>query len=408
MREPCRHCGSAPISHTGAWIESFLGLLLTAPIHPLLHNPSPFFRVEHSPLVRVFGNFFIETCIQLGLIRIETDIEKAPSERTKAIWREAKKRGVSMEQLVFLGNPLEESRALLPRNAGSKKRSLFYFQSIPIPPWLPDGVGTLTDDKYFFKKTLGAHGFPVPLGEMVRSELGAKKAFALIGAKVIVKPRDGSRARHTSVHLEDEEAVRKAFRIACALSPFVMVEQHIEGGGYRATCVGGVCVAVVRFVRPSVTGDGIHTVSELTQRLNEKNATCGRAPVQETHAWRTALEHQGFTPESVPEVGRVVVCTEHAEVLPNGGFYEDVTEQVPKIRLAEIEKAAALLGLQVIGFDLMSKDLTTLAEPYFFLEGNSLPFIEVHDNHTNGPARNVAASVWDLWGLSDEKDRKED
>jgi cyanophycin synthetase len=70
----------------------------------------------------------------------------------------------------------------------------------------------------------------------------------------------------------------------------------------------------------------------------------------------------------------------------------------PKLR-EYLERAAAALGVPIVGFDLIIKDPEGDPEiqEWGIIEANSLPFIDLHYLPLHGEPSNVAAHVWDLW-----------
>ena len=114
-------------------------------------------------------------------------------------------------------------------------------------------------------------------------------------------------------------------------------------------------------------------------------------------AWfRDAISHQGFSTTSVPPKGTPLLLSEHSE-RPNGGYFIDITDSVPQTSKNEIERAAHVCEIAVIGFDIISTDLKDSSKPFTFIEGNSLPYIEIHHIPYEGSPRDVAGAVWYMW-----------
>lgn len=170
-----------------------------------------------------------------------------------------------------------------------------------------------------------------------------------------------------------------AFSCARALCYFIIVEQFIPGYVYRATCIDKKIVAVLKFIRPTITADGVLNIHELVEHHNTHKKYDNITPVKINELLMDCLSHQGFTLESIPSKDTIVTLTEHSE-RPNGGYFVDVTDSIPEENRQIIEKAAMLSRLDVIGFDIISKDLSKVhsKEPLTIIEGNSLPFIELH------------------------------
>lgn len=301
-----------------------------------------------------------------------------------------------MQILVLAGKPLELARAWLPRTQTTKNYQWHYFQSIPLLPNKNSYTAPLIDDKAVLKRLFEAHALPTPRGGGVITLSAALKRFQDIGSAVIVKPQSGSRARHTTVNITTDEELGRAFHRAQELCLFVVVEEYIPGSLYRATCVDGVLVGVIEFIKPSVIADGMRTITELLAFHNEHKRFPTLTNVNDDAWFDDALAHQGYTRESVPLKGTRVFLCEHSE-RPNGGYFVDATDRVPPETKKVIETAARVCEAHVVGFDLISKNLGNGQERFVFIEANTLPFIEIHAIPYEGTPRNVAGAVWDSW-----------
>jgi D-alanine-D-alanine ligase-like ATP-grasp enzyme len=392
----CTFCGNAPVHHRLHYLISGVDIILS--------NLSPFAsskkswvaRVHRSKPVRVLAHLFFSILSVLGLLRFSSDPSLVRSARSKSIWREATLRGVRIEQMLALGIQGEEMRALLPSKKGGKKLGWEYFESIPVPPWLESEAGAWIDDKNIFKRVFEKEHLPVARGRFVTRRAQALRAFRELRKPVITKPRSGSRARHTTVNIQTEEQLLEGFRRAKELCPYVMIEECISGNLYRATCVNRKVIGIIQFVKPETVADGKKTVLELLADHNTHKKFPTLTDVKQDEWFLDAILHQGFTTSSVPPAGTHVLLSEHSE-RPNGGYFIDITDTVPSATIVEIERAAEVCDVEIVGFDIISPNLLKQDSSFTFIEGNTLPYIEIHDIPYEGKPRNVASAVLDMW-----------
>lgn len=323
------------------------------------------------------------------------------SDRTRHVWEEAVRRGIPIEQIAIFGRRSEYCRAYVPDSPSSSTKSWHFFESIATPPWIPMREAQEIDDKESFKRLFVEADLPVAHGYGVWTRAAALRAYRSLRAPVIVKPREGSRARHTSVRIATEAQLLSAYKIAKVICPVVMIEEFIPGILYRATCVNGALIATARLVRPMVVADGVMTAAELRDHYNAHKKFPNLTDVKDDWWFAQAIEHQGYKMHDVPEAGTRITLAEHSE-RANGGYFVDCTNEIPESTRGVIERAARVAGIPVIGFDILSEDLSEAGLPFTFIEGNSLPDIEIHDVPYEGARINVAKSVWDLWGLPDK------
>ena len=388
MKKPaCPDCGNNPTNHTLAYIHNTLSIYVE-PIDEI------FFRSTFGRIcIKLFDWATIPYLYLFQLIRFirwNTDVTRVATDRSRVIWEEANRRGIPMRQLVIMGKPVDLYQATINGHR-------YMFESIPRPPRLANAGDTWLDDKYTLKRRLQKAGIPVPRGESVTSMTEALRVFEIVTKPVITKPRLGSRGRHTTTYITTPEELHRGFTSAQQLCHHVIVEEHLTGAVYRATCVGGTLVGFLAGVPPRVTGDSIHTVAEL---ITEKNKT--KNPKMKDVILNDALIHfigkQGYTLESIVPIGIPIDLSEKIGISYGGSSEELLPKAHPELRTC-IEKAARIVGSPVIGFDVIIADpsIDPSTQHWGIIECNSLPFINLHHEPLIGTPVNIAGYVWDLW-----------
>lgn len=326
----------------------------------------------------------------LGFVTFNTIPEKAVSYRSQVVWEEAKRRGITMEQVCFLGRHTEMYRAKL-------RNRWIYFESLPIPEEATQHAYGWLDDKVMLNEFLRESGIPLPPARSVRSEREAMQAFEEWGGLLVVKPRVGSRGRHTTTRIRDTAQVRSAFKSARMLCHYAYISRHLEGSVCRGTVVDGKLAGFFQADPPRITGDGKSTIQEL---IAQKNASKPERVediflTDEHHAF---IDRMGYTPDSILEDGKQIDLTHRTGRLFGGATRELFSSVHPRLK-EYLEKAAQALAVPIVGFDLIIKDpeADPEAQEWGIIEANSLPFIDLHYLPLHGEPSNVAAQVWDLW-----------
>jgi cyanophycin synthetase len=306
------------------------------------------------------------------------------------VWEEALRRNIKMEQLVVFGSYTELYRAHIADRWE-------YFESIPVPAWLESGKASLIDDKFLIKMHLRTNGVPTPRTISVRTESEALSAFRELGTTAAVKPRAGSRGRHTTTNIRREEELLIAFRLAKKLCRYVAIEEHLSGSVCRATLVGGTLAGFLQADPPRVVGDGHRTIRELVaERNTERPDRVQEIVLGEEH--ERFLARQGYSLDSIPSTGVRIDLTHRTGRLFGGETRELLDTVHPKMR-AYLERAAQLLQAPVVGLDLIIEDPESDPDTqrWGIIEANSLPYIDLHYLPLHGAPSNVASAVWDLW-----------
>ncbi|WP_420472577.1 cyanophycin synthetase [Noviherbaspirillum sp. ST9] len=258
---------------------------------------------------------------------------------------------------------------------------------------------SIAQDKELTKMLLHAAGVPVPNGRAVSDAEDAWKAAQEIAAPVVVKPRDGNQGKGVAVNMKTREDVLRAYEAAHAISEDVIVERYITGHDYRILVVGDQMVAAARREPPQVTGDGVHSIAQLIEQVNKDprrgdgHAT-SLTKIRVDDIARAVLDKQGYTIDSVPPKGTLVVLRNNAN-LSTGGTATDVTEDVHPDMAARAVEAAQMVGLDICGVDVVCETVIKPMEEQGggIVEVNAAPGLRMHLQPSYGKGRPVGEAI---------------
>ena len=388
---PCEACGDFPVNHFLTYIDKTIAVwehdwILSRGERGVLSRFSKALRAQAI----ILGPHLIRVLHILcgGETRTEPTFACVP--RAYAMWQEAQRRHMKMEQLLLFGSAIDSYRVRI-------KNRWRYFESLPIPPEREVRSFEWADDKLLFKQFLKRHAIPVAEARVATSLTDAHKMRTELHMPVVVKPRLGSNSRHTTLFVQTSAQFDDAFALAQQLCRYVLFEEHLYGHLCRATVVDGRLVGFLESRQPTVTGDGVQTIRAL---VAEKNAHKHErvADVVLTEENQAHIYRQGHGLDSIPKHGVVLGVSRLPGRLMGGQTREMLEEVHPKLR-QYVEKAATLLRAPLVGFDLIIPDAA--ADPddqtWGILEANTVPFIEIHNDPLYGKPSNVASPVWDLW-----------
>ena len=266
----------------------------------------------------------------------------------------------------------------------------------------------IASDKQLTKALLKEAGVPVPEGSVVTKVEEAQRAAARLKAPCTVKPLDGNQGKGVTVDCRTPEDVARAFAFAREYGRKIIVERFVEGRDYRVLVANGE-VAAASCRRPAhVVGDGVSTVRALVERENGNPARgAGHTNILtkialDDHA-ADMLRKQGFDFDSVLPVGVSAELRGNAN-LSTGGTAEDVTDLLPESTRLLCVRAAAKIGLDVAGIDIVCRDIALPldAQRGAVIEVNAAPGIRMHQYPSSGEARDAGdAIVQGLMGDSD-------
>ena len=387
----CEDCGSSPVPHKLQYLSVGIESVLS-PTIALSQATSgailPFFDAFWDNMLP--PTFKILSALHLG--RIHT----APTDEDfkwviELLWKEADRRKIKMWQFLPFGHI---KQVFVAEFEGKK----IVFERMPVPRGKGRGIWWI-DDKAVLKKHLMKKEFPVARGESVATKGAALRLFDSLTKPVIVKPSKGSGTRHTVLHITDQAELLRAFNVAKAVSPFVVIEEELKGAVYRPTLIGGKLIATIERNQPQVLGDGIHTIEELVARENKHPRRKGPvfAPITVTQTVEKELSRQGLTKTSIPNKGEAVLM--HQKVnWGNGGTTVDVTGKVHPDNVKLFEEIAKLVEAPIVGIDFIIEDISRSwkeSPGCGVIECNSMPFIDTHHLPFEGTPRDIMGPIWD-------------
>ena len=260
----------------------------------------------------------------------------------------------------------------------------------------------LASDKEETNKILASLGLPVPRQELVQTEDHAKRSARRIGYPVVTKPYNGNHGRGISIRLTNDEEVVAGFRAAREHSRSVIVETFVTGDDHRLLVVNGELVAATRRTPGHVVGDGVHTVAQLVDVVNQDPR---RGVGHEKVLTRLELDAQaemmlgrvGYDRDSVPKVDEVVYLRSTAN-LSTGGTATDVTDIIHPDNRDMAVRAIKAIGLDVGGVDFLSDNIAESYQTHGggICEVNAAPGFRMHVAPSEGTARDVAGPVIDM------------
>ena len=386
----CKDCGGDAIFHE----FTYFNLLIDELVRPII-APGPLLRFLNrisSGVERLVTPHLAAFFVAIGAAKRINEPDDDTMLLALMIWNEAKARGIDMWEFRLFNLPRNLFIATYPNG----KRIAFE----GIPEKKGNNRVWWMDNKALLKQHFSKLALPIASGGSTFTKKGALDIYRKLVPPVIVKPYAGSASRHTVLHIDSEEELIRAFKVATQVAPFAVIEEELVGPVFRATVVNGKLSATLRRDPPHVIGDGVHTIEALVEEAN-KNPQRGGPYFSKIQMDTDALQElswQGYSKESVPEKGTRVLLNQKVN-WSLGGTTADVSDEVHPDNIALFEEVARVLKAPIVGIDFIIEDITkswTEQERCGVLECNSMPFFDNHHLPFEGKPRNVAADIWDM------------
>jgi len=309
---------------------------------------------------------------------------------TMSIVKAARARGIprtrlNRESLVQLGHAAKSRRVLTAET---------------------DQTGAIAEaiasDKQLTRTLLKSIGAPVPEGRPVKDAEDAWQVAQELGLPVVVKPQFGNHGRGVATNLTTEAQVVAAYHAAREEGRSIMVETFAPGEDHRLLVIGGKLIAAALREPAQVVGNGRSTITELVAEVNrDPRRSDGHSTVLSfiklDPVGLAVLGEQGFTPDSVPPAGKVVLIRRNGN-LSTGGTATDVTDRVhPEVAARAID-AARMVGLDIAGVDIVALDIGRPLEEQraAIVEVNAGPGLRMHIQPSAGKGRAVGEAIVDM------------
>ncbi len=389
----CSECGEARVPHLFYKVQAIVELgidrmdSLFSDIGRRSFNSFAHMQFDQS-VARI-----LESLAQIRLGTMSDGFDPRDTIRTKSLFEGAEAAGVRLRQFRIFG--IGDNGTFIAEKDGKT----LVFAVMPRPRDFVSPSLNWMDDKGKLKQFLLPTGIPIAEGGVARTEKEALVIFERIGAPAITKPFRTSRGIHTTIGIQNVAEFKHAFNITKQVTPYVIVEQELQGIVHRVTLVGGKVSGVVKRDYPLVVADGILRVRELMDKENSDPRRDNFAffKIAPNDRAETQLKRQGLTWDTVPEKGQRVILNDKVS-RRHGTVTIDVTDELHPENVLLFEKIAHVLGDPLIGVDFMIQDMARSwrEQPGSgLLECNAMPYIDLHNYPYVGKSRDVAKDLWD-------------
>lgn len=265
---------------------------------------------------------------------------------------------------------------------------------------------TITTDKLKTSYILDAYGLNHPQTLCVTNNKASEK-FLTENTTLVVKPLDGSHGDGITTGVNDVDKLNSAISEAQKFHPKTILQKQIQGDDYRLLFIRGKFTAAVKRVPATVIGDGNRTIRQIIEDRNQgldkllEDIRAGRVKDQESRGSISktpideviAFNGEAFI-ERVPADGETVQLLQKANVSLGGQTY-DVTDEVNRQLIEDLEEFLVNIELPLCGVDVLSEDISSppSANKSFIIELNAAPGLRLHELPAFGQSRTVCAEV---------------
>lgn len=244
----------------------------------------------------------------------------------------------------------------------------------------------LAGNKHKTNTLLAESGYKTPTSHLVDTTITDSARLIdiaeQIGYPVVLKPLTGSKGTGVFTDIRDSSQLTSYYQhlVHDLKANKVVIESHEDGEmDLRVLVIGPTVVGIIHRVPANITGDGIHTVSELIDTKNKqraKNPFLRSGPIKKDQEVINYAAAAGHTLETIPEENEYIRLRGKSNGSAGGDSIE-VSHLVSETLKQEIIGAVeAFPGLYAAGVDILyTPAIDPEPEQYTIIEINATPQI---------------------------------
>ncbi len=280
-----------------------------------------------------------------------------------------------------------------------KNRYYFHDKITPINNTISHMIA---GNKFCTSSLLAASGLPVPRFTSIdEDEFNAgllETKIADLTFPLVAKPTvDSSFGQDVLCNIQNRAQLKKYLHEQCPLYNLITIEEfHGNLKSYRVLVFYNKVIGVVLREPGHVVGDGVHTLQELMDISNERRALESDilGPILADDECLISLTELGINLHYIPKINEYVrlyyTCNSS-----RGGTFIALGKKICRKNRQLMIKAAQVLNLGLVGFDVMCEDINKPIEGTrgVIIEANDKPSIRVHEESTQGKPTRVTLTI---------------
>ena len=221
----------------------------------------------------------------------------------------------------------------------------------------------IADQKTLVHRVLSQNGYPIPMHkEYVLNDLqDIANWIRTEKGRFVVKPTGSSGGSGVTTGVNSAKRLRSASITAAEVfyKQEILIEKEFSGDSYRLLYLNGKLIDAIKRMRPSVIGDGKHTIRQLSHDENMQRSGSGPRALGNLTIdldCKFYLQDNGISLDTVPKSGELVRVKNVAnQNSPRDNF--TVRDRVHPYYYELGKNVSSIFGFKLIGVDLMAPNL---------------------------------------------------
>lgn len=254
-------------------------------------------------------------------------------------------------------------------------------------------------DKMLTKELLRTQSIPVALGSKVKNIIDILKSAEEIGYPVVLKPQYGNKGKGVILNIKNEKELLMAYKSLKDKFKDIIIEKYYTGNDFRVCVINYKVVAVSLRRPPYIEGNGVNTILELIDKVNENPE---RGEDHERSLTKIKIDNEviKYINEQGKEINDILKGKEKVYLRKNanlstGGEAVDYTDKICDENINLCIRAAKMLGLDICGIDICTEDISKpiIHNNGIVMEINAAPGLRMHLNPSEGTPRDLGKEI---------------
>ncbi len=254
-------------------------------------------------------------------------------------------------------------------------------------------------DKMLTKELLRTQSIPVALGFKVKNIIDILKSAEEIGYPVVLKPQYGNKGKGVILNIKNEKELLMAYKSLKDKFKDIIIEKYYTGNDFRVCVINYKVVAVSLRRPPYIEGNGVNTILELIDKVNENPE---RGEDHERSLTKIKIDNEviKYINEQGKEINDILKGKEKVYLRKNanlstGGEAVDYTDKICDENINLCIRAAKMLGLDICGIDICTEDISKpiIHNNGIVMEINAAPGLRMHLNPSEGTPRDLGKEI---------------
>lgn len=261
-----------------------------------------------------------------------------------------------------------------------------------VPPFNAESTDELCEYKYITSHILEKNGLPVAKQvKLVKKDFDnqqIEEKLSPLKFPLVLKPVIGKLGRNVICGIESINQVYEYAKDADDNDEFLAEEFYSQGNSYRVLLLNGKVLGLVQRWGAKVISDGVHNIKQLIELENNKrHQLCDTLKdIEIDQECLLTIAKQGYSLDDIPIEGKTIKIHHTCNASRGGTYINLKNNQICKANIKLLKKAAKVLNLNIVGFDLECPSLNQAITKTggIIIEANAKPSIRIHEDPISG------------------------